>query len=141
MSLKSQITDAMKAAMRAKDKARLSAIRLILADIKRIEVDERIEVDDQRVLGILDKMRKQRKDSIDQFSAAGRDDLVAIEQGELDVIAEFLPSALSNGEIEAIIQQAVEATGAGSMKDMGKVMAMVKPSARPCGHVCCQSAS
>jgi len=127
MSLKAQITEAMKDAMRAKDKARLSAIRLILADIKRIEVDERVEVDDQRVVSVLDKMRKQRKDSITQFSAAGRDDLVAIEQGEVDVIAEFLPSALSEAEIKVIIQQAIESSGAGGMKDMGKVMALVKP--------------
>lgn len=127
MSLKNQITDAMKNAMRKKEKARLGAIRLILADIKRIEVDERTEVDDQRVLSILDKMSKQRKDSISQFAAAGRGDLVAIEQGELEVIAEFLPAALSEEEVSTIVSKAIADCGAGSMKDMGKVMAAVKP--------------
>ena len=127
MSLKLQITEAMKTAMRSKDKQRLSAIRLILADIKRIEVDERIDVDDQRVISILDKMRKQRKDSISQFSTAGRDDLVAIEQGEIDVIAEFLPEALSDEEVEAIVRKAVQVSAASGMQDMGKVMGLVKP--------------
>ena len=127
MSLKIQITEAMKNAMRSKQKARLGAIRLILADIKKIEVDERIEVDDQRVLSILDKMNKQRKDSISQFAAAGREDLVAIEQGELEVIAEFLPAALSEEEVRAIVSKAIDDCGADSMKDMGKVMALVKP--------------
>jgi uncharacterized protein len=127
MSLKTQITDAMKDAMRSKNKPRLAAIRLILADIKRIEVDERIEVDDQRVVSILDKMRKQRNDSISQFSAAGRDDLVAIEQGELEVIAEFLPAPLSDNEVTAIVNKAIQDCVASGMQDMGKVMGVVKP--------------
>jgi uncharacterized protein len=127
MSLKTQITDAMKDAMRSKNKPRLAAIRLILADIKRIEVDERIEVDDQRVVSILDKMRKQRNDSISQFSAAGRDDLVAIEQGELEVIAEFLPAPLSENEVTAIVNKAIQDCVASGMQDMGKVMGVVKP--------------
>ncbi|WLQ13742.1 GatB/YqeY domain-containing protein [Hahella aquimaris] len=127
MSLKDSLTDAMKSAMRSKEKDRLGAIRLILADIKRIEVDERIEVDDARVLEVLDKMTKQRKDSITQFSAAGRDDLAAKEQLELDVIQEFLPEALSEEELDQFIQTAVNESGAESIRDMGKVMAILKP--------------
>ncbi|WP_020406115.1 GatB/YqeY domain-containing protein [Hahella ganghwensis] len=127
MSLKDQITESMKSAMRNKEKERLSAIRLILAEVKRVEVDERIEVDDARILAILDKMSKQRKDSITQFKDAGRDDLVAVEQNELDVIAEFLPEALSEDELKAIIEKAIADSGAGSMQDMGKVMGLVKP--------------
>jgi hypothetical protein len=95
MSMKSQITDAMKQAMRAKDKARLGAIRLMLAEVKRIEVDERIEIDDERLLSILDKMVKQRRDSISQYEAAGRDELAAIEIDEITVIQDFLPTALN----------------------------------------------
>ncbi|ABC32919.1 uncharacterized conserved protein [Hahella chejuensis KCTC 2396] len=127
MSLKDSLTEAMKSAMRSKEKDRLGAIRLILADIKRIEVDERIEVDDARVLEVLDKMAKQRKDSISQFSAAGRDDLVAKEQLELDVIQGFLPEALSEEELDQLIQTAVSESGAESIRDMGKVMAILKP--------------
>ncbi|OZG70063.1 glutamyl-tRNA amidotransferase [Hahella sp. CCB-MM4] len=127
MSLKDQITESMKSAMRNKEKERLSAIRLILAEVKRVEVDERIEVDDARILVILDKMSKQRKDSITQFQQAGREDLVAIEQNELNVIAEFLPEALSDDEIDTIIKNAVAESGASSMQDMGKVMGLVKP--------------
>ncbi|AZZ94664.1 MULTISPECIES: GatB/YqeY domain-containing protein [unclassified Hahella] len=127
MSLKDSLTEAMKSAMRSKEKDRLGAIRLILADIKRIEVDERIEVDDARVLEVLDKMAKQRKDSISQFSAAGRDDLVAKEQLELDVIQGFLPEALSEEELDQLIQTAVSESGAESIRDMGKVMAVLKP--------------
>lgn len=127
MTLKAELTEAMKTAMRNKEKERLAAIRLIQAEIKRIEVDERIEVDDDRVLVILDKMTKQRKDSIKQFSDAGRDDLVAIEQRELDVISEFLPAQLSDEEITAIIDRAVAETDASGMQAMGAVMAIVKP--------------
>ncbi|MBU6955415.1 GatB/YqeY domain-containing protein [Hahella sp. HN01] len=127
MSLKDSLTEAMKSAMRTKEKDRLGAIRLILADIKRIEVDERIEVDDARVLEVLDKMAKQRKDSISQFSAAGRDDLVAKEQLELDVIQGFLPEALSEEELDQLIETAVSESGAESIRDMGKVMAVLKP--------------
>jgi uncharacterized protein len=126
-TLKHQITEAMKDAMRAKDKPRLGAIRLILADIKRIEVDERIEVDDTRVLAILDKMNKQRRDSIAQFDAAGRDDLSAQEHAELAVIAEFLPTALSEQELDELITGAITESQAESMRDMGKVMGILKP--------------
>lgn len=126
-SLKTSITEAMKDAMRNKAKERLSAIRLILAEIKRIEVDERIEVDDTRVLSILDKMNKQRRDSISQFEAAGRNDLAATEKAEMAVIAEFLPAALSQEELNDLISGAIADTGADSMRDMGKVMGLLKP--------------
>jgi len=125
--LKKQITDAMKAAMKGGDKARLGVIRLILAAIKQREVDERIELDDSQVLAVLDKMVKQRRDSIRQYGDAGRDDLVAVEAAEIEVIQEFLPSALSEEEIGAIIEAAIAETGAESMRDMGKVMGIVKP--------------
>lgn len=130
MSLKSKIQDAMKSAMKAKQKARLLTIRLMLADIKRVEVDERIELSDDRILVILDKMLKQRRDSISQFESAGRDDLTAIEKAELEVITEFLPDPLSAEELENIIVEAISQTGAVSMADMGKVMAIVKPQAQ-----------
>tara|TARA_R110000787_G_scaffold82853_3_gene178911 strand:- start:853 stop:1305 length:453 start_codon:yes stop_codon:yes gene_type:complete len=125
-TLKNRLTDAMKDAMRARAKQRLGAIRLILADIKRIEVDERIEVDDARVLAVLDKMVKQRRDSLSQFQAAARDDLAAQEQAELDVIAEFLPTALSDTELDTLIAAAISESQAESMRDMGKVMAILK---------------
>jgi len=127
MSMKQQINDAMKAAMRAKDKPRLGAIRLIHADIKRIEVDERIDVDDARVLAILDKMVKQRRDSITQYEDAGRQELADIEIAEISVIQDFLPTALSDDEIAAMVAAAVAETGAASMADMGKVMGILKP--------------
>lgn len=126
-SLKTRLTEAMKDAMRAQEKARLSAIRLILAEIKRIEVDERAEVDDPRVLAILDKMAKQRRDSIAQYRAAGRDELAAGETFELTVIAEFLPQPLTDAELAALVDQAVTASGAQGAADMGKVMAILKP--------------
>ncbi len=125
--LKSQIQDAMKTAMKSGDKERLAVIRLMMSAIKQVEVDERIEVDDSRALGILDKMVKQRSESISQFQSGGRDDLATKEQAEIDVIAEFLPQALSDTEIETIINDAISQTGAASMKDMGKVMGIVKP--------------
>lgn len=125
--LKEQLTAAMKDAMRARDKPRLGAIRLIQAEIKRIEIDERIDVDDTRVLAVLDKMKKQRKDSIEQFTAGGRPELADIEAAEITVIEEFMPAALSADEINQLVAAALEQTGAGSMKDMGKVMAMLKP--------------
>jgi len=125
--LKDQIQDAMKTAMKSGDKERLAVIRLIMSAMKQIEVDERIELDDSRVLGVLDKMVKQRRESISQFQSGGRDDLVAIEQAEIDVISDFLPQALSEEEITAIINDAISKTGAASMKDMGKVMGIVKP--------------
>ena len=127
MSLKLQLTDAMKAAMRAKDKPRLGAIRLILSEVKRIEVDERIELDDARMLVLLDKMTKQRRDSIAQDESAGRQELADIEIAEIAVIQEFLPVALTDAEIAELIQQAVVESGAESMRDMGKVMAVIKP--------------
>jgi len=126
-TLKARLTEAMKAAMRAQEKARLGAIRLIQAEIKRVEVDERIELDDARVLAILDKMIKQRRDSIQQFESAGRTDLVEIEAGELAVIQEFLPQALGEAELELLIDGAMRESGAVAMKDMGKVMAILKP--------------
>lgn len=126
-SLKHDLTEAMKDAMRARDKQRLGAIRLILAEIKRIEVDERVEVDDTRVLAVLDKMGKQRRDSLQQFSDAGRQDLAAQEQAELDVIATFLPAALDEAALEHLIANAIDESQANTMKDMGKVMAILKP--------------
>ena len=127
MSMKVQINDAMKAAMRAKDKSRLNAIRLIQADIKRIEVDERIEIDDARVLSILDKMVKQRRDSIAQYESAGRQELADVEIAEINVIQDFLPAALTDQEIAAIVKSAIDQVGASSMADMGKVMGIIKP--------------
>jgi uncharacterized protein YqeY len=125
--LKQQITDAMKAAMKGGDKARLAVVRLMLAAVKQREVDERIELDDSQVLAVLDKMVKQRRDSIQQYGDAGRDDLVAQEAAEIEVIQEFLPKALSEDEINAIIEAAIAETGAESMRDMGKVMGIIKP--------------
>ena len=127
MSLKQQLTDAMKDAMRNKDKERLSAVRLILAEVKRIEVDERIEIDDERMLSLLDKMVKQRRDSIAQYESAGRMELAEVEIAEIAVIQDFLPAALTEAEIEELIQQAIADTSAESMRDMGKVMAVIKP--------------
>jgi|TARA_B110000438_G_scaffold98544_1_gene97535 uncharacterized protein YqeY len=127
MSMKTQLTDAMKDAMRAKDKPRLSAIRLMLSEVKRIEVDERIEISDERLIAILDKMIKQRRDSITQYEAASRQELADIEIGEISVIQEFLPVALTEDEISAMITAAISATGAESMRDMGKVMGILKP--------------
>ena len=126
-SLQNFITEAMRAAMRAKQKERLGAIRLVLAEIKKVEVDERIVPDDARVISILDKMVKQRKDSFKQFADAGRDELAAKEQGEIEVIQEFLPKPLSEEEITSLINDAVSSTGAASMQDMGKLMSLLKP--------------
>ncbi len=125
--IKDDLKDAQKAAMRAKEKAKLATIRMILAEFKRIEVDERIEVDDTRALAILDKMSKQRKESIKQFEAASRDDLAQVEKDELVVIGEFLPEQLTDDEIAALISDAIASTGAASMADMGKVMGILKP--------------
>lgn len=125
--LKQRISTEMKAAMRAKDKARLGAIRLIMSEIKRIEVDERIELDDTRVLAVLDKMQKQRRDSISQFDTAGRQDLADLERQELEVIKTFLPQPLTEQELADLIAQAISTTAARSMQDMGKVMAIIKP--------------
>jgi len=128
-NLKFRISEAMKDAMRAKDKPRLSAIRLMLAELKRIEVDERIELEDDRILGILDKMLKQRRDSIKQYEAGARQDLADVEQAEIDVIQEFLPAALTQEEIISIVDDAVKESGAAYMKDMGAVMNIVRPKA------------
>ncbi|GLQ51658.1 GatB/YqeY domain-containing protein [Dyella flava] len=126
MSLKQQITDDMKTAMRGGDKDRLGVIRLILAAIKQREVDERIQLDDSQVLAVLEKMLKQRKDSVSQYAAAGRDDLADIERAEMAVIEAYMPAKLSDAEIEAIIEAAVAETGASSARDMGKVVGVVK---------------
>lgn len=125
--LKQKFTEAMKDAMRAKDKPRLGTIRLALSEIKRIEVDERIDLDDARIIGILDKMVKQRRESIRQFESADRMELAAQEQSEIVVIQEFMPKALSADELEAIIKAAFTESGAETMKDMGKVMNLVRP--------------
>ena len=126
-SLKAQINEAMKAAMRAREKERLGTIRLVLAEIKKVEVDERIDPDDARVTSILDKMVKQRRDSTKQFTEAGRNELAAKEQSEIEVIQEFLPQPLSQEEIASLIDEAIAITGAASMQDMGKVMGLLKP--------------
>lgn len=126
MTLKDQITEDMKSAMRAKETARLSAIRLLLAAIKQREVDERIVVDDAGVIAIVEKMMKQRKDSISQFEKAGRDDLVAIEVGEMAILQAYLPAQLSDVEVAAAVAAAVAATGASGPQDMGKVIGALK---------------
>ncbi|MEM8843695.1 MAG: GatB/YqeY domain-containing protein [Pseudomonadota bacterium] len=126
-TLKEQITADMKSAMKDGNKERLTTIRLILAAVKQVEVDTRDQVDDQSMLVILDKMAKQRRESISQFEQAGRDDLVAKEKQELEIISEFLPKALSEGEITQLINDAMQQTSASSMKDMGKVMGILKP--------------
>lgn len=125
-ALLDRIKDDMKTAMKAGDKARLAVIRLILAATKQVEVDERISLDDERVILVLDKMLKQRRESIRQYSEAGRNDLAEAEQAEILVIQDFMPQALSEAEIDDMIQRAVSETGAESAKDMGKVMALLK---------------
>ncbi len=127
MSLKQQITDDMKAAMRAKETARLGAIRLLLAAMKQREVDERIELSDADVIAIIEKMNKQRRDSISQYEAAGRQDLADVEKFEMSVLATYMPQQLSEAEIIAAITEAVAISGAVSPQDMGKVMGIVKP--------------
>lgn len=125
--LKSTITDAMKTAMKGGDKPRLATIRLIMAAVKQVEVDERKDLTDADLLAILDKMAKQRRESISQYKEAGRDDLVAQEESELLVIQDFLPQPLTEDEIAELIKEAVASTGAQDMKDMGKVMGVLKP--------------
>ncbi len=127
MTLKARISEDMKSAMRAKDTVRLGAVRLLLAAIKQKEVDERSEPDDAAITTIVEKLIKQRKDSISQFQAAGRDDLVAAEQAELAVLQAYLPEQLSTAEIEAAVAAAIAESGATSARDMGKVMALLKP--------------
>jgi uncharacterized protein YqeY len=126
-ALKQQLNEDMKTALRSQDKARLGVLRLALAAIKQREVDERISLDDTQVLAVLDKMIKQRRDSLQQFQAAGRQDLAGQEQFEIEVLQGYLPAALSEAELAALIEQAVTATGAKAMADMGKVMGLLKP--------------
>ncbi|MGV2705211.1 GatB/YqeY domain-containing protein [Aeromonas salmonicida] len=127
MSLKDQLKDQQKLAMLARDKARLGAIRLLMAEIKQREVDSRIELNDEDILAVVTKMVKQRRDSISQFEAAGRQDLADKESAEIVVLQEFLPQQLTADEIAALIEQAVTESGAAVMADMGKVMAVLKP--------------
>jgi len=127
MSLKQQITEDMKVAMRAKDAARLGAIRLLLAAMKQREVDERVELSDADIIAIIDKMNKQRRDSISQYEAAGRQELADVEKFEMSVLQTYMPQQLSEAEITAAIDEAITATGAASPQDMGKVMGMLKP--------------
>ena len=126
-ALKTRINDDVKSAMRKQDKERLATLRLILAALKQKEVDERIELDDTQVLGILDKLAKQHRDSISQFKAAGRSDLVSKEESELAVVLGYMPAPLSESEIEQLIRSAISECDAQGMKDMGKVMAILKP--------------
>jgi uncharacterized protein YqeY len=126
-ALKEQLTAAMKDAMRAKEKARLGVFRMALAAIKQIEVDERIEPDDERVLALLDKLIKQRKDSATQYREADRADLAEVEEAEIAVLQEFLPEPLTDAEIETLIDETIASTGAAGMQDMGKVMGILKP--------------
>ncbi len=130
MALKERITDDMKAAMRSGEKERLGVIRMITAAIKQREVDERIILDDAQILSVLEKMIKQRKESVVQFKAGNRQDLVDKESAEITLLQGYLPAALSDTEIDALINEAVSATGAASIKDMGKVMAIIKAKAQ-----------
>jgi uncharacterized protein len=130
MALRERITEDMKSAMRAGDKERLGTIRLALAAIKQREVDERITLDDPQVLGVLEKMIKQRREAITQFASGGRADLVSKETAEIGVLQAYLPAQMNPAEIDALIAAAIAATGASSIKDMGKVMAAVKPKAQ-----------
>jgi uncharacterized protein YqeY len=129
MTLKERITEDMKSAMRAGEKDRLGTIRLILSGIKQREVDERITLDDAQVLAVLEKMIKQRRESIAQFESGGRADLVAKESAELAVVQAYMPAQMSDAELDALIAEAIAATGAASIKDMGKVMGIVKSKA------------
>jgi uncharacterized protein YqeY len=129
MSLKGQIQDDMKTAMRAGDKDRLKVVRLMLAAIKQIEIDQRIELDDAAILAVLNKMVKQRRDSVSQFTAGGRSDLADIETAEIAVLEAYLPAQLSDAELDQLIEQAIATSGAESIRDMGKVMGQVKAKA------------
>jgi uncharacterized protein len=130
MALKDRITEDMKTAMRAGDKERLATVRLLLAAIKQREVDERITLDDDQVLTVIEKMIKQRREAIVQFERGGRSDLVAKENAEIGVLQAYLPAQLTPSEVDALIAEAIAATGAASIKDMGKVMGFVKPKAQ-----------
>lgn len=127
MSLKARITDDMKTAMKAKEAARLATIRLLLAAIKQKEVDERVELDDTAVAAVIEKLVKQRKDSVTQYTAAGRQDLADAEQAEIGILAAYLPEKMGNDEIAAAVAAAVAQTGAAGPADMGKLMAVLKP--------------
>lgn len=129
MSLKAQLTEDMKSAMKAGDKARLKVVRLLLSDIKRVEVDTRQELDDPATLAIIEKAVKQRRDSIEQFTKGNRADLADIELAELEVIETYLPEQLSDAELDALIDEVIAATGATSVRDMGKVMGSIKSKA------------
>lgn len=126
-ALKTRINDDVKTAMRSKDKERLGTLRLLTAAIKQIEVDERIELDDDKIVAVIEKMLKQRKDSIEQFEKAGRTELAEIEIKEVAILKEFMPEQLSDADVDALIDEAITSTGAEAMKDMGKVMGMLKP--------------
>src|SRR5580693_6816120 len=130
MSLKDRIQEDMKTAMRSGDKDRLGCIRLIMAAVKQREVDERITLDDSQLLSVLEKMGKQRRESITQFQAGGRADLVAKENAELNIINAYMPAPLGDAELDALINAAISETGAASIKDMGKVMALIKSKAQ-----------
>ncbi len=129
MSLKGQITEDMKSAMKAGDKDRLKVVRLMLAAIKQVEIDKRIELDDTAVLSVLEKMVKQRRDSVEQFQNGNRDDLADIELAEIVVLKDYLPEQLSDGELDAMIDEAISSSGAESIRDMGKVMGQIKSKA------------
>jgi len=126
-TLKPKLQSDMKSSLKGGDKARLSVIRLMLAAINQIEVDERIELDDSRITAVLDRMTKQRRESIEHFSRASRDDLIAIEEYELQTIREYLPEPLSEAEINTLVEQSIQTSGASSIKDMGRVMGLLKP--------------
>ena len=127
MSLKNQITEDMKSAMKAGDKDRLKVVRLIMAAIKQIEVDSRAELDDAGVLGVLNKMVKQRRDSVEQFEKGGREDLAALERAEIEVLQAYLPEQLGEDELNALIESTIAETGASSIRDMGSVMNALRP--------------
>jgi uncharacterized protein YqeY len=128
VSLKARIQEDVKQAMRARDRERVSALRMVSAAIKQVEVDSRSELDDAGVTTVLDKMAKQRRESLEQYEKAGRDDLAQQERYELDLLADYLPEPLDDAEIERLIDEAISATGASGMQDMGKVMGMLKPA-------------
>jgi len=129
MPLKNQITEDMKSALKAGEKDRLKVVRLMLAAIKQIEIDKRTELDDAAVLAVLDKMVKQRRDSVDQFEKGNREDLAAIERAEIEVLGHYLPEPLSADELAALVDEAIAASGAEGMRDMGKVMGQIKAKA------------
>jgi uncharacterized protein YqeY len=129
MSLKDQLTSDMKSALKGGEKDRLHVIRLVLADIKRVEVDTRKDLDDAALLGVIEKAVKQRRDSVDQFTKGGRDDLAAKEQAEIDILETYLPDQLSDAELDQLVDDVIAATGAESIRDMGKVMGAIKAKA------------